>query len=282
MTPKIISLISAPGGVGKTTIAVLLGWFLKERNKKTLLIDMDPSLGLTLNLFDFADYKRDLEDHNKTSADFLELTLRPDELRKFDFNHVISTASFQKYNLDLIASSIRLETVMGSIWYNPSSGHRETKLKDALGYITSKFNYDYIIIDSIPCYAIVYAMTTLFASDKCIVPLRLTRNDLGRTISMIKKIQEDMEQVKVSEDEFYNKLLFVFNRVNTQYHYDKKISSYIDEIRKAIPKAQFFDEYIVQQAGFPRIGTTEQKPEDSKNVKKLFEPFFKDFIEKIG
>jgi cellulose biosynthesis protein BcsQ len=29
---KIISLISAPGGVGKTTAALCIGWFLKERN----------------------------------------------------------------------------------------------------------------------------------------------------------------------------------------------------------------------------------------------------------
>ncbi|KKK80820.1 hypothetical protein LCGC14_2819670 [marine sediment metagenome] len=282
MNPKIVSLISAAGGVGKTTIAVLLGWFLKERNKKTLLIDMDPSLGLTLNLFDFADYKRDLEDHNKTSADFLESTLKTDKLRKFDFNHVISTAFFQKYKLDLIASSIRLETVMGSIWYNPTSGHREKKLKEALGYIPPKFNYDYIIIDSIPCYAIVYAMTTLYASDVCIIPLRLTRNDLGRTISMIKKLQEDMENVEVNEDDFYNKLLFVFNRVNTQYSYDDKVPRYIDEIRKAMPKAQFFDKFIGQQAGFPRIGTSEEKSDDAKKVKKAFEPFFEDFMEKIG
>ena len=47
---KIISFISAPGGVGKTTIALCLSWFLAERNITTLLIDLDPSLGLTLNL----------------------------------------------------------------------------------------------------------------------------------------------------------------------------------------------------------------------------------------
>ncbi len=68
----------------------------------------------------------------------------------------------------------------------------------------------------------------------------------------------------------------------TQYNYDDKIPKYIDEIRKTMPKAQFFDKFTGQQAGFPRIGTSEEKQDDSKNVKKLFEPFFSDFMEKVG
>ncbi len=72
---KTISLISAPGGVGKTTIALCLAWFLKERNKPTLLIDVDPSLGLTLSLKDYAVYKTELEDKRRTSADLLNSCL---------------------------------------------------------------------------------------------------------------------------------------------------------------------------------------------------------------
>ena len=101
-------------------------------------------------------------------------------------------------------------------------------------------------------------------------------------MSMIKKIQEDKEQYEVNQDEFYNKIIFVFNRVNTQYHYESKIPDYIKEIRKALPKAKIFDSFIGQQAGFPRIGTKEESLNDSKDVKKAFEPFFSDFLKKIG
>jgi len=39
---KVISFLSASGGVGKTTVAILLSWHLKESGKTNFLIDLDP------------------------------------------------------------------------------------------------------------------------------------------------------------------------------------------------------------------------------------------------
>ena len=50
---KVVSFLSAPGGVGKTTITLCASWFMRERNIRPLIFDMDPSLGLTLSLMDF-------------------------------------------------------------------------------------------------------------------------------------------------------------------------------------------------------------------------------------
>ncbi|MFQ6127084.1 MAG: ParA family protein, partial [Candidatus Heimdallarchaeota archaeon] len=100
---KTIAFISAPGGVGKTTIALNLAWSLAELNKSTLLIDLDPSLGLTLNLKDFREYYKEIEYKGRTSADLLEKALEGGPPQNFDFKHFLSRVSFQGVTLEFIA-----------------------------------------------------------------------------------------------------------------------------------------------------------------------------------
>lgn len=278
---RTISFFSAPGGVGKTTIALCLSWFLRERNFTPLLIDLDPSLGLTLNLRNFRDYKKDIDDKARTSADLLEKTIDGVDSRTFDFRYYISNASFQRIPLDFIASSIRLEDVMGKIWHTTTAGHSEKKLRQALNLIPIDLNYDFIILDNIPCYGLTYALTSLFASDICIVPLRLTYNDLGRTIGMIRKLQETAEKYELSEEDFSKKLYFLFNRVETQYKREGKIPEYRKEILDEFPKATIFNKYVGNQVGFTRIGTKEEMASDSRNVKRIFNIFYEEFEKKL-
>lgn len=111
---KIISFLSAPGGVGKTTIAILLSWFLKEKGKTNLLIDLDPSLGLTLKLKDIQEYYSEIEMQKRTSADLLKAANQA-ELAQKDYKDYVTRSRFKNVNLDFIASSIRLEDVIGEI-----------------------------------------------------------------------------------------------------------------------------------------------------------------------
>lgn len=46
-TPKVISTFNLSGGVGKSTLTKELGWEIAQRDKKVLLIDMDPQGSLT-------------------------------------------------------------------------------------------------------------------------------------------------------------------------------------------------------------------------------------------
>ena len=44
----VIGVMPAPGRVGKTTLSLMLGWFLRRDEKSVLVIDLDPSISLSL------------------------------------------------------------------------------------------------------------------------------------------------------------------------------------------------------------------------------------------
>lgn len=268
---KIISFLSAPGGVGKTSIAILLGWHLKESGRSNLLVDMDPSLGLTLTLKDIQEYYSDIEKKERTSADLLKVANRG-EISQKDYKDYISRSRFKAVNLDFIASSIRLEDVMGEIWYGSTLG-RSKKLKEALQIIPSNV-YKYIFIDVIPCYGLKYALLNLIASEICLVPLRATPNDLGRTILMMRELEKKASS-ELGKREFQKKLVFVFNII--RFWDEKKVSKYGDILLSKFPDAEYFKGFISQTISFSRINTNIEKSEDENKVRNAFKSFYNDF-----
>lgn len=272
---KILSFLSAPGGVGKTTIALLLSWFLKEKGKSNLLIDLDPSLGLTLKLKDIQDYYNEIELQKRTSADLLKAA-NQGELAQKDYKDYVVRSRFKNMNLDFIASSIRLEDVMGEILYGSSLG-RSKKLKESLQIIPSNA-YKYILIDVIPCYGLRYALLNLIASDICFVPLRLTLNDLGRTILMMRELGKKASG-EIGQKEYQRKLVFIFNIV--RFWDENNSSKYGELLLDKFPDASFFENFISKGISFTRINTKDEKKDDEKNIRDSFKPFFAEFEERF-
>ncbi|SCW45238.1 ParA family protein [Borreliella japonica] len=128
--PKIITIASIKGGVGKSTSAIILATLLAKDNK-VLLIDMDTQASVTSYF-----YKKIIE----SEFDLLEKNIY--EVLKG--NQLVNDAIINVDNgFDLLPSYLSLHT-----FSEEPLPYKEHRLKDSFKYL--KFKYDFIILDTNP------------------------------------------------------------------------------------------------------------------------------------
>lgn len=162
---KIISIFNQKGGVGKTTTAINLSAGLAEKNKKVLLIDMDPQGNTSsgLNLQEEAE-----------GLGLYHVLLENQELGK-----AIQTTGIE--GVKLIPSSSDLA---GFEIEAVNIEDRETILKRRLDDVDG---YDYILIDCPPSISIL-TINALTASDSVIIPIQAEYYSLEGLGSMVKTL----------------------------------------------------------------------------------------------
>ncbi|MBQ1523601.1 MAG: ParA family protein [Firmicutes bacterium] len=148
---KSIAIFNQKGGVGKTTTNINLAACLAMKNKKILVLDIDPQGNTTSGL---GVQKKSLK---LTSYDLLiEDDLDPE-------NVIISTTT---KNLDLIPASVDLA---GAEIELVQLDGREKRLKKALDKVRSK--YDYMFIDCPPSLGLL-TINALTAVDSVLIPIQ--------------------------------------------------------------------------------------------------------------
>ncbi|MBR0139587.1 MAG: ParA family protein [Firmicutes bacterium] len=148
---KSIAIFNQKGGVGKTTTNINLAACLAMKNKKILVLDIDPQGNTTSGL---GVQKKNLK---LTSYDLLiEEGLDPD-------NVIISTAT---KNLDLIPASVDLA---GAEIELVQLEGREKRLKKALDKVRDR--YDYMFIDCPPSLGLL-TINALTAVDSVLIPIQ--------------------------------------------------------------------------------------------------------------
>ncbi len=148
---KSIAIFNQKGGVGKTTTNINLAACLAMKNKKILVLDIDPQGNTTSGL---GVQKRSLK---LTSYDLLiEEDLAPE-------NVIISTAT---KNLDLIPASVDLA---GAEIELVQLDGREKRLKKALDKVRD--SYDYMFIDCPPSLGLL-TINALTAVDSVLIPIQ--------------------------------------------------------------------------------------------------------------
>ena len=153
---RVICFANNKGGSGKSTTCSNVGYFLAKSGKKTLLIDGDMQLNLSLAFFD-EDRVLALAGGEKNLFNAIK--------KQDDLSDYVVSAGYE--NLDMIPSS----TLMSSIEFELfSKWQREYILKKCLKNLRDSGKYDYILIDAPPTLG-GWVMNILAASDFLIVPV---------------------------------------------------------------------------------------------------------------
>ena len=203
MDKKIISIINQKGGVGKTTTVINLAAGLSMKEKKVLVIDLDPQGNATTGL-------------GLSNTDNSENTIYSVLNGNKKISEVIQKTKFEKLNLvssNVDLSGLEVETAGDS--------RRAFKLKDELALILndSETSYDYILIDCPPSLSLLTIMA-LVASDALVVPLQTEFFALEGLTQLMKTI----ERIKSN----LNPSLEIRGILLTMYDKRNKLSSQVE------------------------------------------------------
>jgi chromosome partitioning protein len=146
----ILTIANQKGGVGKTTTAINLAAAISLRQKKTLLIDLDPQANATISFFEAGDIQGSMfdvmGDHHAEMASIVKVSKDP----------MLSVAPAR-------LALAKLEQQLAGQFDAPF------RLKDALSPILN--DYDYIVIDTPPALGIL-TVNAMVASTHLLVPIQ--------------------------------------------------------------------------------------------------------------
>jgi chromosome partitioning protein len=190
---KVVSFVNLKGGVGKTTLAVSFATFCARKNKRTLLVDVDPQTNATLWVLGFDKWNAHAKSKG-TVADLLGVQEHKKAEGKKKLISEIIIKNADNFGFDIIPSHLDLFTIDLDL---ASVTLKELKLKKALGPIIS--DYDYIILDCPPNLTIP-TQNALAVSTHYVIPTAsdfLSALGIGLLINRVATLGEALENEPV-------------------------------------------------------------------------------------
>lgn len=163
---KIISVLLPKGGVGKTTSAVNLSYYLAQKKYKTLVVDLDPTASCSLSLgFNHANIFGDIFDVFSYSKK-IESVIHPTGIDNLDCIPQIKLSSVEEGRQQKLVTN-------------------EYLLRNIINTISGK--YKFIIFDC-PPYLFGSTHLALVASNSVLIPIRTDEYSLDAIDELIKRI----------------------------------------------------------------------------------------------
>ncbi len=202
---KIISISNQKGGVGKTTTAINLSYYLSQLGNQVLVVDMDPQANATSGL--------GIRDPEITIYD----VLIDDELK---LNDAILRSSYENLYIvpsttDLVGADVELRDRKG--WYKV--------LKEKIDELKG---FDFVFIDTPPSLGLL-TVIALTAAKSVLIPVQCeyyALEGLGQLLKTLKKIKQS-----------YNPELKIEGFLLTMYDRRLNLSSQVEsEVRRFFGK----------------------------------------------
>ncbi len=204
---KILSVANQKGGVGKTTTAINLSYYIAYFGRKILLVDFDPQSNATSGL-----------GINNNKHKTIYHTLIDEE----NINNIIINKHSE--NLFIVPSSIDL---IGFEVEFATDNNKEFILKNTLNKL--KREYDYVIIDCPPSLGLL-TLNAIVASNSVIIPVQCEYYALEGISKIIETI--DLINVNLNTDvKIEGILLTMFDsRTNISYQVEEEMRNYFKDL----------------------------------------------------
>lgn len=213
MSAKVICITNQKGGVGKTTTAVNLSYYLAKDKKKTLLIDFDPQGNATSGL-----------GFEKTNKETLGVTMTEVIVGAASLAEAIRPTKYK--NFDLAPATPELANAEVEI---TGMQRKFVRLRDAVRTVAE--NYDFIIIDSPPSLSLL-TVNGMIASDFLLLPVQTEFYALEGVAQLLESMKLVMKQA--------NPNLRLLGVVATMYDKRTSLSAQVfSEIEKYFKKLTF-------------------------------------------
>lgn len=227
---RVIGIINAKGGVGKTTTSVNLAAALAYSGKNVLVVDLDPQANASSSFgFHLSDAELSLYHGLVASKDAVDL-VKHTNIKGL---HLIPSAPH------LAGAGIELI----------SSENRESQLRLFLNKIRT--NYDYILIDSPPSLGLL-TINGLTASDRLVIPVQceyFALEGLSQLLQTVELVRDSLNP----DLKILGVLLTMFDKRN------KLSRDVVNEVRNNCPGHVF-------EAVIPRATSLAEAPSYGKTI----------------
>lgn len=174
MSVKVICVTNQKGGVGKTTTAVNLCYYLARDKFRTLLVDFDPQGNATSGL--------GIDKNNEA----LKTTMTEVILGAASLSEAIIKTNYK--NFDLAPATPELANAEVEI---TSMAKKFVRLRDAIRQVAE--NYDYIVIDLPPSLSLL-TVNGMIASDYLLLPVQTEFYALEGVAQLLESMKLVMKQ----------------------------------------------------------------------------------------